>query len=188
MPSRTVREDGGACGHARRCLEIQKTRQHASEAARFFLRRPWRRRRIIAIADCRHGQWTRSGRYCACELIAPRCIACLNAHDWPNLGKFVHDALQYNGRALTLDDYRELSKKDVREIHDLRFHIELLITEPPRVACRLRFECMPKAGFLGLHVDGRRVVFCENVFCEFRDGKIERVWSVIHKAAIEAQL
>ncbi|WP_250437729.1 ester cyclase [Caballeronia sp. ATUFL_F2_KS9A] len=115
-------------------------------------------------------------------------IACLNARDWPNLGAFVHDALQYNARALTLDDYRELLKKDVREIPDLRFDIELLIAEPPRVACRLRFECTPKADFLGLQIDGRRVVFCENVFYEFRDGKIERVWSVIDKAAIEAQL
>jgi len=76
----------------------------------------------------------------------------------------------------------------VREIPDLRFDIELLIAEPPRVACRLRFECTPKADFLGLQIDGRRVVFCENVFYEFRDGKIERVWSVIDKAAIEAQL
>lgn len=30
--------------------------------------------------------------------------------------------------------------------------------------------------------------FCENVFYEFRDGKIRQVWSVIDKAAIEAQL
>jgi predicted ester cyclase len=31
-------------------------------------------------------------------------------------------------------------------------------------------------------------VFCENVFYEFREGKIDNVWSVIDKAAIEAQL
>ncbi|MFM0327385.1 ester cyclase [Caballeronia glebae] len=115
-------------------------------------------------------------------------IACLNARDWANLGTFVHDALQYNGRALSLDDYRDLLRKDVREIPDLRFEIELLVAEPPRVACRLRFECTPKADFLGLHVNGKRVVFRENVFYEFRDAKIERVWSVIDKAAIEAQL
>jgi predicted ester cyclase len=32
------------------------------------------------------------------------------------------------------------------------------------------------------------VSFSENVFYEFRDGKIREVWSVIDKAAIESQL
>jgi predicted ester cyclase len=32
------------------------------------------------------------------------------------------------------------------------------------------------------------VSFVENVFYEFRNGKIAQVWSVIDKAAIEAQL
>ncbi|SAL37575.1 SnoaL-like polyketide cyclase [Caballeronia turbans] len=115
-------------------------------------------------------------------------IACLNAQDWPNLGTYVHDAVQYNERALTLDDYREMLKKDFREIPDLLFDIQLLIEEPPRVACRLRFECTPVGEFMGLRIDGKRVVFCENVFYEFREGKIAKVWSVIDKAAIEAQL
>lgn len=42
--------------------------------------------------------------------------------------------------------------------------------------------------FLGLAVNGKRVSFTENVFYQFRDGKIAQVWSVIDKAAIEAQL
>jgi len=79
-------------------------------------------------------------------------------------------------------------KKDFREIPDLLFDIQLLIEEPPRVACRLRFECTPVGEFMGLRIDGKRVVFCENVFYEFREGKIAKVWSVIDKAAIEAQL
>ena len=37
-------------------------------------------------------------------------------------------------------------------------------------------------------MNGRRVSFAENVFTEFRDEKIVQVWSVIDKAAIEAQL
>jgi predicted ester cyclase len=32
------------------------------------------------------------------------------------------------------------------------------------------------------------VSFCESVFYEYMGGKIVRVWSVIDKAAIEAQL
>jgi predicted ester cyclase len=42
--------------------------------------------------------------------------------------------------------------------------------------------------FLGLQVGGKTVSFSENVFYEFRDGKIREVWSVIDKAAIESQL
>ncbi len=40
----------------------------------------------------------------------------------------------------------------------------------------------------GLPVNVKRVSFDENVFYEFRDGRIETVWSVIDKAAIAAQL
>ena len=56
------------------------------------------------------------------------------------------------------------------------------------VAARLAFKCSPKEKFLGLIVNGRRVSFAENVFCEFKLSKIASVWSVIDKAAIEAQL
>jgi predicted ester cyclase len=37
-------------------------------------------------------------------------------------------------------------------------------------------------------MNGRRVVFAENVFYQFRDERIAEVWSVVDKAAIEAQL
>jgi SnoaL-like polyketide cyclase len=59
---------------------------------------------------------------------------------------------------------------------------------PPLVAARLAFRCSPKGKFLGLSVNGRMVSFAENVFYEFRLSKIASVWSVIDKAAIEAQL
>ena len=71
---------------------------------------------------------------------------------------------------------------------DLQFNIQLLISDPPYIASRLGFECTPKGKFLGLHVNGKRVSFTENVFYEFRTEKIHKVWSVIDKAAIEAQL
>ena len=115
-------------------------------------------------------------------------IACLNAQDWAGLGRFVHDALHYNGRAITVDDYREMLKRDYRVIPDLFFDIQLLIADETRVASRLRFDCTPSGTFLGLHIDGKRVSFCENVFYEFREGRIERVWSVIDKGAIEGQI
>jgi steroid delta-isomerase-like uncharacterized protein len=115
-------------------------------------------------------------------------IACLNRQDWAALGQFVHDDVAHNARPLGLAGYRAMLEQDFRDIPDLRFDIELLISEPPRIAARLTFDCTPAGTFLGLAVNGRRVSFCENVFYEFRDGKIRQVWSIIDKAAIEAQL
>jgi predicted ester cyclase len=84
--------------------------------------------------------------------------------------------------------YREMLERDFYEIPDLYFNVQLLISEPPYIASRLFFNCTPKGKFLGLHVNGKRVSFTENVFYEFRGERIEQVWSVIDKAAIEAQL
>lgn len=115
-------------------------------------------------------------------------IACLNRQDWHALGQFVHDDVTHNARRLGLAGYRAMLERDFHEIPDLRFNIEQLISEPPRIASRLKFDCAPVGSFLGLAVNGKRVSFCENVFYEFNDGKIRQVWSVIDKAAIEAQL
>jgi predicted ester cyclase len=115
-------------------------------------------------------------------------IACLNAQGWANLGRFVHEDARHNGRAFRLAGYRAMLERDFQEIPDLRFEIDRLVADPPMIAARLRFDCAPKGVFLGLAVNGRRVVFTENVFYEFRADKIAEVWSVIDKAAIEAQL
>jgi predicted ester cyclase len=115
-------------------------------------------------------------------------IACLNKQDWPKLEQFVHDEVYYNGQRIGLSGYREMLERDFHEIPDLYFNIHLLISDPPYIASRLGFDCTPKGNFLGLHVNGKRVSFTENVFYEFRREKIDQVWSVIDKAAIEAQL
>jgi predicted ester cyclase len=115
-------------------------------------------------------------------------IACLNQQDWPKLDEFVHDEVCYNGQRIGMLGYREMLEKDFYEIPDLYFDIQLLISDPPYIASRLKFDCTPKGKFLGLQVDGKRVSFSENVFYEFRGEKIWQVWSVIDKAAIEAQL
>ena len=115
-------------------------------------------------------------------------IACLNRQDWTMLGQFVHDDVSHNAKPLGLSGYRAMLEQDFRQIPDLQFDIELLVCEPPRIAARLKFDCRPVGLFLGLAVNGRPVSFCENVIYEFRDGKIRQVWSIIDKAAIEAQL
>jgi predicted ester cyclase len=115
-------------------------------------------------------------------------IACLNRQDWDKLYQFVADDARHNGRPFGLPGYRAMLERDFAEIPDLEFNIELTVCEPPRVASRLRFDCHPKGLFLGLPVNGRRVAFAENVFYKFRGGRIAEVWSVIDKAAIEAQI
>lgn len=115
-------------------------------------------------------------------------IDCLNDQDWPRLLKFVDDDVRHNGRRLGLSGYRDMLERDFDDIPDLHFGIELLIVDPPFVASRLRFDVRPRATFLGLAVNGRRVSFSENVFYRVPDDKIVEVWSVIDKAAIEAQL
>jgi predicted ester cyclase len=115
-------------------------------------------------------------------------ITCLNKQDWLKLEQFVHDKVSHNGREIGISGYREMLKKDFCEIPDLYFEVQLLICDPPYIAGRLGFDCTPKGNFLGLPVNGKRVSFTENVFYEFRRGKIEKVWSVIDKTAIESQL
>jgi predicted ester cyclase len=115
-------------------------------------------------------------------------IACLNKQDWPKLGQFVRDDVTHNGRRIGLSGYREMLERDFREIPDLHFNVLLLISDPPHIASRLGFDCTPNGKFLGLRTNGKRVSFTENVFYQFTEQKIVEVWSVIDKAAIEAQL
>ena len=115
-------------------------------------------------------------------------IACLNRQNWSKLKQFVHDDVHYNGQRIGLPGYREMLERDFQEIPDLCFTIQLLMSDPPYIASRLGFDCTPKGKFLDLPVNGRRVSFAENVFYEFREEKIVQVWSVIDKAAIEAQI
>lgn len=115
-------------------------------------------------------------------------IACLNRQDWPNLGRFVDDGAIHNGRRMGLAGYRAMLENDFEQIPDLTFTIDLLVCESPYVASRLLFDCTPKGRFLGLDVGGKNVSFAENVIYAFRNAKIVQVWSVIDKAAIEAQL
>lgn len=87
-----------------------------------------------------------------------------------------------------MSGYLEMLERDFDDIPDLYFDVQMLISDPPYIASRLRFDCAPKGTFLGPQVGGKRVSFTENVIYEFRSEKIVQVWSVIDKAAIEAQL
>lgn len=115
-------------------------------------------------------------------------IACLNARDWASLDGFVDIDVVHNDRRLGLAGYRAMLEQNVRDIPDLRFETDLLVVQPPQIGSRLKFDCRPIGLFLDLPIDGRHVVFYENVFYRFERGRIVQVWSIVDKAAIQAQL
>ncbi|MGX1307873.1 putative ester cyclase [Amorphus suaedae] len=115
-------------------------------------------------------------------------IDCLNRQDWSRLGNFVDDEVAYNDEPIGLSGYRRMLESDFRAIPDLRFNVTLLVTEPPRIASRLHFDCTPVGDLFELPAGGKRVQFDENVFYEFAGEKIRWVWSVIDKAAVAARL
>jgi predicted ester cyclase len=115
-------------------------------------------------------------------------IACLNGQDWARLAEFVSDDAVHNGRRFGASGYRQMLEKDFDDIPDLYFDVRMVACDPPFIASRISFDCRPKGKFLNLPVNGKRITFTENVFYQFRNGKIAEVWSVVDKAAIEAQL
>lgn len=122
------------------------------------------------------------------EAVYAGYIDCLNRQDWPRLGTFVHAEVEHGGRTVGLAGYREMLEADFRAIPDLHFEVRLLVTQSPYIASRLHFDCTPVGDLFGIPVNGTPVRFDENVFYEIRGGKIRRVWSVIDKAAIVAQV
>jgi predicted ester cyclase len=89
---------------------------------------------------------------------------------------------------MTRQQYAGMIAQDVRAIPDLSFRIDLCVTSHDVVACRLWFDCTPEREFAGITPTGRRVTFAEHVFYRFRDGRIERVWSLIDTNAVRDQL
>ncbi|MER5173012.1 ester cyclase [Thioclava sp. GXIMD2076] len=115
-------------------------------------------------------------------------IACLNGRDWQDLHQFVGKDVIYNGTRIGLEGYAGMLAADVRAIPDLQFTIAALVCDPPVIAVRLAFDCSPVGDLFGLAVNGKQVRFDEHVFYEFHDGRIQKVWSLIDKAAIAAQI
>lgn len=122
------------------------------------------------------------------ERIYEGYLDCLNRQDWLNLGEFVAQDVRHNGRPFGLAGYRVMLEDDFRAIPDLRFRAELVVANPPMLACRLVFDCTPVGTLFRIAVTGRRVRFDEHVFYRFANDRIEEVWSIIDEAAIARQV
>lgn len=115
-------------------------------------------------------------------------IACLNTRNWEGLASYVSETVCYNDQLVGLEGYRQAREDEFRTIDGLYFDVQLVVADKHTVASRLAFNISPHGEFLGLPVNGRRISFFENVFYEFDENKITRVWSIVDKAAIEMQL
>ncbi|OBB37209.1 ester cyclase [Mycobacterium sp. 852002-51961_SCH5331710] len=115
-------------------------------------------------------------------------LGCLNERRWSDLGIFVADRLSYNGKRMTLADYRALLEADTAATPDLLYDPEILLADDRFVACRLSFRCTPRHTFLGIEPTGRPVSFAEHVFYRFEAQRIVEVWSLIDKEAVREQM
>jgi predicted ester cyclase len=114
-------------------------------------------------------------------------IDTLNERRFEHLDQFVHDQLVYNDAAITREQYVAMLVDDVRAIPDLHYGIDLLVANEDLVSARLWFDCSPQGSFDGIEVDGRRMTFAEHVLYRVRQGRIERVWSLLDRDAVRAQ-
>lgn len=124
----------------------------------------------------------------ATEEFYRRYIDCLNSGNLEKLSDFIQDQLTYNGKEITLKDYKKSRLMERKAIPDLFYHIELLVTNEDMIACRLNFNCTPVNEFMGIKPNGKKAMFSENVFYKLIQGKVSSVLSIIDVDAIRKQI
>lgn len=117
-----------------------------------------------------------------------RYLASLNERRLDRLIEFVHDEITYNDVPMSRAGYGELIARHIAAVPDMFFAIDLLVVRADHVACRITFDCTPRAEFLGRQPTGRPVSFSEHVFYRFREGRIEQVRSLLDMDAVRQQL
>lgn len=123
----------------------------------------------------------------ALEEVYGRYLTALNDRRLGDLDQFVHDEVTYNDRVMSRAQYAAMIADDVRRIPDLRFDARIVVASRDVLACRLWFDCRPLLEFAGVEPRGGAVAFAEHVFYRFRDGRIERVWSLVDLDAVRDQ-
>ncbi|KAI1275079.1 SnoaL-like polyketide cyclase-domain-containing protein [Xylaria sp. FL0933] len=109
-------------------------------------------------------------------------IACINAQTMAaDLPRFCHPHVTHNAKRLSLDKYRALIQEAFTAVPDIVFGVDTVVADEKaqRVAVRLEFTGTPTGKLSGAEPTGRSVRFYEYVTYAFRDGKIDRVWSIV---------
>ena len=96
----------------------------------------------------------------------------------------------HNDQFLKLQGYEDLIAFHKAQVPDLYFNPTIVLAHGNIIAVRLEFnDVTPVDGYLGYgNPVGKAISFSENVFYEFKAGKIEQVWSIVDEKAIERQL
>ncbi|KAI1312074.1 SnoaL-like polyketide cyclase-domain-containing protein [Xylaria venustula] len=118
-------------------------------------------------------------------------ISCINAQTMAtDLPRFCHPRVTHNAKRLSLEEYRLLIQEAFTAIPDIVFGIDTVVADEraQRVAVRLQFTGTPTGRISGAEPTGRNVRFSEFVTYAFRDGKIDRVWSIVDWKSYRQQL
>lgn len=103
------------------------------------------------------------------------------------LGDFVHDELQFNGKTTTLKDYAAAIAASIEAVPDFHWHLEDIVSNDEMVAVRLTDTGTPESEWLGLPSTGRSFTTQELAVYQFRDGKIAEMWFLIDIPAVRSQ-
>jgi predicted ester cyclase len=124
------------------------------------------------------------------ETIYRNYIAALNNTPTLSLASFVNEDVIHNDSFLTREGYQDMIAFHKDQIPDLHYNPTIVMAHGNMLAVRIEFNNItPIDGYLGYgNPDGKSISFCENVFYEFENGKINQMWSIVDEKSIERQL
>lgn len=113
-------------------------------------------------------------------------IAAILDHDLDSMSKFVSEEVVHNGNSLGLEGYKVLLRKNIMDT-DVHIDIKRLVTDAEHVAALLIFTTKASTKELvGIKLNGQSFSYAENVFYDFRDGKIVEVHSLFDIDTVRA--
>lgn len=117
-----------------------------------------------------------------------RYIAVLNAHDFKQLSKFMHDDLIVNGQAMTRDEMIIVLEDHVDAVPDLIWRQQDIAIDGDLVAARFYNKGTPIKAWLGTEPNGASVEYVEHVFHKLRDGRFFEQNFLLDTLAVQQQL
>lgn len=127
------------------------------------------------------GQALSAGRL---EEIYRKYVDCVNTRTiWDAWGDYVHPEVIFNGKTLSLDEYRQYLDSLVMAVPNLAAVVHTTVADErtQRLAAQLEFSGLLAKPIAGLDAVGTHVRFAESCTYQFRDGKIARLWSIARK-------
>ena len=122
------------------------------------------------------------------EAIYRRYLAQCNERKFDELGEFLHDQLQLNGKAISRASFVDRLRSLIDAVPDFRWDLIDLVSSGCKLAVRNRTSGTPRAQWLGVEPNGNSVAVTELVFYTYKDGKIAEIWVLFDLAAICTQL